>query len=132
MTIFQLIGATQQDQNISIWGANLFLLPALVFTLLPSWSCQRVLDAAEGTRTALLTLEPQDAPADRQLAALLAAARRDLETFGDLGFFRLQLPAILGTTSTVLTYIIIMVQFQMSENGCGDSRGQQGNATDAA
>ncbi|KAF0295172.1 hypothetical protein FJT64_005402 [Amphibalanus amphitrite] len=132
ITIFQLIGAAQQDEHIFIWSTILYLVPALVSTLVPCWSCQRVLDASEGTRAALLTVEPQDAPADRQLAALLAATQRDLETFGDLGFFRLQLSAILGTTSTVLTYIIIMVQFQMSENGCGDSGGHQGNTTDAA
>ena len=132
VAIFLVIAAIQEGNLVrQLWGTSLFLVPAVIFTLVPSWSCQTVLDVSEETRAALLTLEPRDAAADRQVTAFLAAVQRDLETFGDLRCFRLQLSTILGTTSTVLTYIIIMVQFQISENGCGAEGKLKENVTDA-
>ena len=129
IVIFLLIGGQQRDSGLnSVWGANLFLVPAVVSTLVPCCACQAVLDATERTRAALLQLEPpEEAAADRQLAAHLASVQRDLDTFGDLGLFRLQVSTILGNVATVLTYIIIMVQFQMSESGCGDTVQQPAN-----
>ncbi|KAF0302809.1 hypothetical protein FJT64_025141 [Amphibalanus amphitrite] len=36
---------------------------------------------------------------------------RDLDTFGDLGLFRLQRSTVLSISATILTYIIVLVQF---------------------
>ena len=86
ITIFLVIAAVQEGTILTeVWAVNLFLLPAVISTLVPSWSCQTMLEVAEETRAALLKLEPRDAAADRQVTALLEAVKRDLDTFGDLG-----------------------------------------------
>ena len=94
----------------------MFLSAAAVALVGPCESCQLLLNRLERSRDLLLELEwqqPQLAAPTQLMQKLVA---RDLETFGDLSFFSMRRSTLLGITSTILTYIIVMAQFQMSEH----------------
>ena len=104
----------------------MFLSAAFVAMVGPCETCQLLLKRLGHSRDLLLQLEwqqPQLAEPTQLMQKLVA---RDLETFGDLSFFFLRRSTLSGITTTVLTYIIVMVQFQMSEYVSPAA----GNATD--
>ncbi|KAF0299841.1 hypothetical protein FJT64_027506 [Amphibalanus amphitrite] len=81
----------------------------------PCETCQQLLNRLDAGRRLLLRLEwhrPQLAGA---VGPLLRSIDHDLETAGDLGLFRLRRSTLLSVWSTIVTYIIVMAQFKMSE-----------------
>ena len=105
-------------------GSVMFVMVHAVSVVLmlvgPCETCQRLLGDLGVSRDLLLQLELQlgerPVPA-RQVALMRAAASRDLDTFGDLGLFRLRRSTLLGIVSTTVTYIIVIAQFLVSSDG---------------
>ena len=64
----------------------------------------------------------------RDTELMLLIAGRDLETTGDLGLFRLQRSTLLSVLSTIITYLVITVQF-LSTGGRPEGTAQGGNLT---
>ena len=104
-------------------GAFTTQLPTLLVITIPGFSAvlppcimgQTILDLSSTTRHLLLALEPDGSETGRQVSAFLSAVERDLDTQCDLRFFRLRLGSLLEMTATILTYVIVMMQFHMSE-----------------
>ena len=87
----------------------------------PCETCQLILNSLGRWRSLLLRLEWQRRPQlSEELALLHRSATQDLGELGDLGLFRLRRSTLLSILSTVITYIIVMAQFQMSENNPSD------------
>ena len=82
----------------------------------PCETCQRLLSALSASRDHLLRLERRlPYGPDRAAAAWMReAATRDLDTLGDRGRFRLRRATLLSIVSTIVTSMIVMVQFLMT------------------
>ena len=93
----------------------LYMLGTTFAVAVPFKMVQRVLDMASQTRVLLLKPQLQQSQLHQELSLFREAVGHDLDTLGDLGLFRLQTSTILSITATVLTYIIVMVQFIMTE-----------------
>ena len=93
----------------------LFLSAAAVCLVGPCEISQMLLDRLGRQRDLLLELEWQQPQLAGTTQQMQKAVARDLETFGDLSFFSMRRSTLLGITSTILTYIIVMAQFHMSE-----------------
>ncbi|KAF0289454.1 hypothetical protein FJT64_001280 [Amphibalanus amphitrite] len=112
-------------------------IPMAAMTLAgPCETCQLLLGRLGRWRDLLLRLEwqqPQQSapPAATELALLHRSAARDLDSAGELGLFRLRRSALLGILSTILTYVIVVVQFQLSEISPSTTASPAGNVTDA-
>ena len=91
----------------------LYILGATLAVALPCEIVQRVLDMVSQTRG--LLLKPQLQQSQQELDLFWKAVGHDLDTLGDLGLFRIQRSTILSITATILTYIIVMVQFLTTE-----------------
>ncbi|KAF0314151.1 hypothetical protein FJT64_015393 [Amphibalanus amphitrite] len=81
----------------------------------PCEAGQRMLQLTAESRRLLLQLEGLRPELASQAALLREAAVQDLDTLGDLGLFRLRRSTIVSVSSTILTYVIIMVQFAATE-----------------
>ena len=95
---------------LRMWGA-------LMTVVIPCEVGQTTLSQLEETRSTLLELPPTEPAAGQEVVLFLEATRRDLDQAGDIGFCRLQRATVLGITSTVITYIIVFMQFQVTEFG---------------
>ena len=93
---------------LQLWGA-------LMTVILPCEVGQMVLDQVSQTRTALLDLPSADLATNHEVALFLETTRRDLDDLGDLSVYRLRRSTVLAITSTVITYIIVFMQFQVTE-----------------
>ena len=91
----------------------LYILGATLALVLPCEMVQRVLDMVSQTRG--LLLKPQLQQSQQELDLFWKAVGHDLDTLGDLGLFRIQRSTILSIMATILTYIIVMVQFLTTE-----------------
>ena len=91
-----------------------FLLVSAVTMVLPGEAVQRCLEAAGDSRDLLLAAELRQPQLGQQLSLFREVIGRDLDKLGDLGMFRLQRSTTLSITATVLTYIIVMVQFYVA------------------
>ncbi|KAF0303092.1 hypothetical protein FJT64_024909 [Amphibalanus amphitrite] len=80
-------------------------------------TCQLLLSRLGDCRDLLLQLEWQHPRLAGPCQLLLRSVSRDLETLGDLGLFSARRSTMLSVTSTIVTYIIVMAQFQHSESG---------------
>ena len=100
------------DRMVQVIG--LFMLMTSVTVVLPSEATQRCLQTAGDSRDLLLTAENRHPQLGPQLSLLREMVGRDLDTLGDLGMFRLQRSTTLSITATVLTYVIVMVQFYVA------------------
>ena len=89
----------------------LYMLGASVTIVLPCELVQRLLKTLGRTRDLLLAAERRQPPLGPQLSLFRETVNRDLERLGDLGLFRLQRSTILSISATILTYIIVMLQF---------------------
>ncbi|KAF0298824.1 hypothetical protein FJT64_003825 [Amphibalanus amphitrite] len=90
------------------------LVTAGLLIALPCEAGQQMLALAAATRDWLLRLRWESARVGQEVSALLEAARRDLEQLGDLGYYRLQRSTMVGVMSTIVTYVIVFVQFRTS------------------
>ncbi|KAF0300154.1 hypothetical protein FJT64_027295 [Amphibalanus amphitrite] len=84
---------------------------------MPCESAQRLLDRSAQLRDDLLRLHSDDVATNQELLLLLEATRRDLDGIGDLAFYRLQRPTMVAISSTIVTYIIVLMQFLLTEDG---------------
>ncbi|KAF0301415.1 hypothetical protein FJT64_026274 [Amphibalanus amphitrite] len=107
----------------------LFLLSAGVSLLGPCEACQRLLALAGRRCDLLLELEWRRPRLAQQAGLQRAAALRHLDTIGDLGFFQVRRATLLAVTSTIITYIVIIAQFQATEDGCHCPDPPTGNAS---
>ncbi|KAF0296437.1 hypothetical protein FJT64_006128 [Amphibalanus amphitrite] len=90
------------------------LLAAGLQIAVPCEAGQHVLDLATATRCSLLKLRWESTRVGREVSALQEAVRRDLDHLGDLGYYRLQRSTMVAIMSTIVTYIVIFVQFRIS------------------
>ena len=108
-------------------GTFALLLSAVLFVgasvclVAPCEACQRLLGRLERCAHLLLQLEERCPPQLRHdLGLMQKRAARDTDCLGDLGLFRLRRSTLLSILSTILTYIIVMVQFHISETDAVD------------
>ncbi|KAF0289710.1 PEST proteolytic signal-containing nuclear protein [Amphibalanus amphitrite] len=105
---------------------------ACVSLIGPCEASERLLSRLAAGRDLLLLLLPESrrwGEGRHQLDVMLLVAGRDLETVGDLGLFRLRRSTLLGVLSTVVTYMVIMMQFLTSAGGNGSAAFPATNAT---
>ncbi|KAF0302493.1 hypothetical protein FJT64_025385 [Amphibalanus amphitrite] len=81
----------------------------------PCETCQQLLNQLDAGRRLLLRLEWHRPQLGSAVGPLLRNIEHDLETVGDLGLFRLRRSTLLSVWSTIVTYVIVMAQFKMSE-----------------
>ena len=100
----------EQTSNIllRLWGA-------VMTVAVPCEAGQKILDQVSQTRGTLLDLPSADLITNQEVTLFLEATRRDLDDLGDTSLFRLRRSTVLAITSTVITYIIVFIQFQMTE-----------------
>ena len=87
---------------------------AVLLLAVPCETGQHVLDLAAATRDSLLRLRWDGIRVGQEVGMFLEAARRDLEHLGNLGYYRLQRSTMVAIISTVITYVIVFVQFSTS------------------
>ena len=88
---------------------------AAFMLIMPCESAQQLQNRCTRLRDSQLRLHADDVAANQELLLLLETTRRDLDSIGDLALYRLQRPTILAISSTVITYLIVLVQFQLTE-----------------
>ena len=88
-----------------------YVVGAGVTVVFPCEMTQRALTAVGDTRDLLLTAERRQPQLNQPLSLFRETVGRDLDRLGDLGLFRLQRSTLLSITATILTYIIVLVQF---------------------
>ena len=93
----------------------LHIASASVAVSLPCEVAQRVLDTVGQTQHVLLMPQWLASQWEQELGQFREKVNRDLSTLGDLGLFRLKRSSILSIMATVLTYIIVLVQFYLTE-----------------
>ena len=136
MQILLALYLTQVDYiNINILSSLIRYFPMVVVTLAgPCETCHLARTRLGRNRDLLLQLEWQRRPQlTSELTLLQRSVTRDLDTLGDLGLYQLRRSTLLGIFSTILTYIIVVVQFKLSETGlCGElvSAGNASNTTE--
>ncbi|KAF0307036.1 hypothetical protein FJT64_002338 [Amphibalanus amphitrite] len=92
-----------------------FVMGALLAVLLPCELAQRALNAAHQMQGLLLRPQLQLPALQPELGLFRESVGRDLASLGDLGLLRLQRSTVLSIVATVATYIIVMVQFLVTE-----------------
>ena len=110
-----------QQGTLATYGVmiSIYVVGAGVTVAVPCEVTQRALTAVSDTRDLLLSTERRQPPLGPQLSLFRETVSRDLERLGDLGLFRLQRSTLLSITATVLTYVIVLVQFHdSSQPGC--------------
>ncbi|KAF0287060.1 hypothetical protein FJT64_014467 [Amphibalanus amphitrite] len=90
---------------------SLYVVGSLVTIVLPCEVTQRALAAVGDTRDLLLAAERRQPQLSQQLGLFRETVGRDLERLGELGLFRMERSTLLSVTATVLTYVIVLVQF---------------------
>ena len=114
--LMQLIAAAEAGHLASVGVLlSLYLCGAAVAVVLPCETTQWVLNAVGETRDLLLRAEWQRPELFQELCLFRETVGRDLDTLGDLGLFRLQRPTLLAIAATILTYVIVLVQFFVTE-----------------
>ncbi|KAF0311375.1 hypothetical protein FJT64_017772 [Amphibalanus amphitrite] len=100
-----------------------YIVIMFVALVLPSEVVQWVLDTVGKTRNLLLKPQLQLPALQPELGLFRETVGRDLDTLGDLGLFRLQRSTVLSILATILTYVIVMLQFHISElTPCGGNQ----------
>ena len=93
---------------LQLWGAAMTVS-------VPCEVGQIMLDRVSQTRDTLLDLPSADLITNQEVTLFLEATRRDLDDLGDTSLFRLRRSTVLAITSAVITYIIVFMQFQLTE-----------------
>ena len=111
-----LIGTVEAGEFVKYAEVMLmYLFGATVAVAVPCEMTQRVLNVVGETRDLLLRSEWQRPELAPELSLFRETVGRDLATLGDLGLFRLQRPTLLAVAATVLTYVIVLAQFFVTE-----------------
>ena len=95
----------------------LYAITSLVTLAGQCETCHRALTELARSRDLLMELEWARPELARHLEPLQKAVDRDLATLGDLGLYRLRRSTLTEVWSTILTYIIVLMQFLISERG---------------
>ena len=106
----------------------LYVVGAGVTVAVPCEMTQRALAAVGESRDLLLAVERRQPALGQQLGLFRETVGRDLERLGDLGLFRLQRSSMLSVTATILTYVIVLVQFHgagPAPTGCIGANGTE-------
>ena len=105
----------------------MYLVGAALTLTIPCEMAQRVLNAIGETRDLLLRSRWQRPELAQELSLFRDTVSRDLDTIGDLGLFRLQRSTTMAISATILTYVIVLVQFYLTEvtasSDCSKSSG---------
>ena len=109
--------------------AVLFLLSAGVALAGPCEACHRLLSLTGRRCDLLLELEWQRPQLAREAGLQRAAALRHMDTFGDLGLFQARRSTLLAASATIVTYIVVIAQFQTSDNVCNCDEVLSSNAS---
>ena len=117
MSFLTLFLSATVDTPFLYLGMVYYMLLAAVLIGMPCEAGQHVLDLAAATRGSLLRLHWETSRVGQEVGMFQEAVRRDLEHLGDLGYYRLQRSTMVSIMSTIITYIVIFVQFKMSEGG---------------
>ncbi|KAF0288147.1 hypothetical protein FJT64_013463 [Amphibalanus amphitrite] len=96
-------------------AVGMYLAGAALTLTVPCEMTQRVLSAVAETRDLLLRPQWRRPELHRELSWFGDTVRRDLDTLGELGLFRLQRSTLLAISATILTYVIVLVQFYLTE-----------------
>ena len=100
------------DTMAAMWPMLLlYVLGSTIAVVLPCELIERMVLTLARTRNLLLVTERRQPLLGQQLSLFRETVGRDLESLGDLGFFKMRRSTILSTSATILTYIIVMVQF---------------------
>ena len=114
--LMMLVGAVEAGEILDFVEVMLmYLAGAALAVALPCEMTQRVLNAVSETRDLLLRSEWQRAEMLQELTLFRETINRDLDTLGDLGLFRLQRSTLLAVAATILTYVVVLVQFFVGE-----------------
>ena len=114
--LMQLIGSVEAGEFVYLVELLLmYLSGAALAVALPCEMTQRVLNAVSETRDLLLRSEWQRDDLFQELTLFRETVSRDLNTLGDLGLFRLQRSTLLAIAATILTYVVVLVQFFVGE-----------------
>ena len=112
---------------------HLRYLPMVVVTLAgPCETCHLMMTRLIRCRGLLLRLERQRRPQlTAEVTLLQGSVAHDLDTLGGLGLYQLRRSTLLSIFSTILTYVIVVAQFQLSETGSNGEFGLGiGNTTE--
>ena len=118
------------DEAYALMVTMLLYTTSMIVTLAgPCEAGQQVLQVTAASRRLLLQLESRCPQLAQQAALAREAAGQDLESLGDLGLYRLQRSTLLSLVSTILTYVIVMLQFVESGPDLAAAGGPIGNIT---
>ena len=115
VSLVAICGALRDAVALTAPLVVLYGLGAALSVLLPCEMAQWTLNTVGRTRRLLLRPRLQLSRLQHQLGLFTDAVSLDLDTLGDLGLFRLQRSTVLAITATIVTYIIVMVQFLVTE-----------------
>ncbi|KAF0296733.1 hypothetical protein FJT64_005825 [Amphibalanus amphitrite] len=119
MSVLETLRSAFTAQDVA--GFAVYLMSTGLTLSGPCEAGQRALQLSADSRRLLLQLEGRRPELASQAALLREAAAQDLDTLGDLGLFRLRRSTIVSASSTILTYVIIMVQFSEAGGGGRDA-----------
>ena len=128
MALINALNSSGQITAIAVEIA-LYLLSAAAALLGPCETCERLLSLTGQRHDLLLELEDRRPQLAGETGLQRAAALRHLDTFGDLGLFRARRSTLLAASATIGTYIVVIAQFQASEDGGDCGRQLPGNAS---
>ncbi|KAF0304174.1 hypothetical protein FJT64_023959 [Amphibalanus amphitrite] len=120
LLVSSLLTSLPLQLQAGLWAAGCL---TTITVLVPCEATQLLVQRLEKCRDLLMMLERQQMmmlerrqPAIvRDIALMGEAAARDLEVVGDLGLLRLRRSTVLNIVSTIITYVIVILQFWMPE-----------------
>ncbi|KAF0289017.1 hypothetical protein FJT64_012645 [Amphibalanus amphitrite] len=114
MWLILIIKISTNDLS-NIWPMLiLYTFGGFIAIVVPSELIHHLLTTLARSRDLLLVGARRRPKLGYQLSVFRETVGRDLDTLGDLGLFRLRRSTILSATATIVTYIIVMVQFRYS------------------
>ena len=117
----------QADVQTALFSIIRYLPMVMVTLAGPCETCHLMMTRLIRCRGLLLQLERQRRPQlTAEVTLLQGSVAHDLDTLGDLGLYQLRRSTLLSIFSTILTYVIVVAQFQLSETG---SNGELGLGT---
>ena len=117
LTLFLMLPSSSQFDSVS--ATLMYAAMSCIELNMPCEAGQRLLDAALDVRDALLKTPwisanhdlPHELGLRQEVSLFVQTVTRDADQLGDLGYLRLQRATLVSTLSTVLTYVIVCLQF---------------------